>query len=164
MGNFKAFFKLLRSVVCFLFFIGGFSLSAQDIGVTDVIINEGTIDSSAASKTFNLCSTETVTLNIVIQNFGATTENIGNYDVFLRINGVNTLNGGTTSTLVSITASPINLAAGATHTLTYPNDFSGGPPAFNFSNSSNSSFEHSFNFAPVCSLEEKEVNLFSIAN
>ena len=134
MGNFKAFFKLLQSVACFLFLLGGFSLNAQDIGVTDVIINEGTIDSGAASKTFNLCSTETVTLNIVIQNFGATTENIGNYDVFLRINGVNTLNGGATSTLVSITASPINLAAGATHTLTYPNDFSGGPPAFNFSN------------------------------
>ena len=134
MGNSKVSFKLLIKVVYFLILCGGISLNAQDIGITDIVINEGAIDSSAASKTYNLCSTETVTLNIVIKNFAATTENIGNYNVFLRINGVNTLTGGATSTLVSITAASIPLAAGATHTLTYPNDFSGSPPAFNFSN------------------------------
>ena len=133
MGNFKAFFKLLRIVACFLFLFGGLNLSAQDIGVTNIEINEGTIDSSAASKTYNLCSTETVTLDIGIKNFGTNPETITASTVLLYITGVNSFTGGTAS--YAATINPVTtIAPGAIATLTFPTDFTGTPPSLNFSN------------------------------
>ena len=133
MGNFKVSFKLLIKVACFLILYGGISLNAQDIGVTNIVINEGTIDSSAASKTYNLCSTETVTLNIGIRNFGTNPETITGQTIRLYITGVNSFSGGTVS--YTATINPVTtIAPGAISTLTYHTNFSGSPPGLNFSN------------------------------
>jgi len=133
LSKYKAFFKQLKTVVVVLFVFGGFSLSAQDIGVTNIEIVEGTLDTSAASKTYNLCSTETVTLNIGIRNFGTNPETITGQTIRLYITGVNSFAGGTVS--YTATINPVTtIAAGAISTLTYHTNFSGSPPGLNFSN------------------------------
>ena len=133
MSKYKAFFKQLKTLVVVLLFFGSYSLSAQDIGVTNIEIVEGTLDTGAASKTYNLCSTETVTLNIGIRNFGTNPETITGQTIRLYITGVNSFTGGTVS--YTATVSPVTtIAAGAISTLTYHTNFSGSPPGLNFNN------------------------------
>ena len=104
----------------------GFFSNAQDIGVSNVILVEGTLDTSVSSVTYDLCATNPITLNIVLENFSSTSDTVSK--VTLGITGVNS----TVRTEFTI-SSPITLSGNSSTTVTYPDDFSDGT-AINFSN------------------------------
>ena len=104
----------------------GFFSNAQDIGVSNVILVEGTLDTSVSSVTYDLCATNPITLNIVLENFSSTSDTVSK--VTLGITGVNS----TVRTEFTI-SSTITLSGNSSTTVTYPDDFSDGT-AINFSN------------------------------
>ena len=53
-----------------------FTVSAQDIGVSNVVVVQGTLDTGVSSVTYDLCATDPVTLDIAIQNFSATSDTV----------------------------------------------------------------------------------------
>ena len=103
------------------------TVSAQDIGVSDLVLVEGTLNSGISSVTYELCPTSSVSLNIVIENFKATADTVSK--VTLMITGVNSL-----AKAEYTISSTINLAGNSSTTLTYPDDFNGPTPILDFSN------------------------------
>ena len=61
-------FLLSKIGILFLMLISA-TVSAQDIGVSDLVLVEGTLNSGISSVTYELCPTSSVSLNIVIENF-----------------------------------------------------------------------------------------------
>ncbi|MDA7711303.1 hypothetical protein N8873_04490, partial [Flavobacteriaceae bacterium] len=83
---------------------------------------EGTLDTAASSVTYELCATNPVTLDIVLENFSATSDTVSR--VTILITGVNSL----TSTEFTI-SSTLTLPGSSTTTVTFPDDFTAPIPA-----------------------------------
>ncbi len=99
-----------------------FTVSAQDIGVSNVVVVQGTLDTGVSSVTYDLCATDPVTLDIAIQNFSATSDTVS--EVTILITGENTL----ASTVFTI-SNTLTLPGSSITTITFPDDFSSPSPA-----------------------------------
>ena len=99
-----------------------FTVSAQDIGVSNVVVVQGTLDTGVSSVTYDLCATDPVTLDIAIQNFSATSDTVSK--VTILITGENTL----ASTVFTI-SNTLTLPGSSITTITFPDDFSSPSPA-----------------------------------
>ena len=65
----KKLVRFLLSKIGILFLmLFSVTVSAQDIGVSDIVLVEGTLDTGLSSVTYELCPTSSVSLNIVIEN------------------------------------------------------------------------------------------------
>ena len=105
----SSFFKLILGLKILL---ASYVLSAQDIGVSNIVVNEGTLSGTQ----YELCPSESLTLDITIRNYNAASDQIST--VLFIVNGVNSV----TSFEVA-PAALTNIAGNGATTLTYPDDF-----------------------------------------
>ena len=124
----KNILKNLTKRIAFLcFFLFGFLSLAQDIGVSNVILVEGTLNTSVSSVTYELCPTSSISLEIVLSNFKATTDAVSK--VSFGISGVNSI------TYAEYTISnTIYIPGNSSVTITFPDDFNAVVPVLDFSN------------------------------
>ena len=101
--------------------------NAQDIGVSKIVLVEGALNAGASSVTYDLCPTNPISLQIILENFGATSDTVSK--VTLSITGVNPL-----ARQEFTISNTVTIPVGSVVTITYPDDFSGGPPNLSFVN------------------------------
>ena len=101
----------------------GLFAQAQDIGVSSITLVEGTLNTGISSVTYELCPTNSISLDIVLENFATSADTVSK--VTIGITGVNS----SVKTEYTI-SSTINLAGNSSVTLTYPDDFNAVTPIF----------------------------------
>ncbi|MDA9016150.1 hypothetical protein N9H69_05645, partial [Flavobacteriaceae bacterium] len=112
-------------MVCLL--LSAFLSNAQDIGVSNIVLVEGTLDTGVSSVTYELCATDSVSLQILLENHSSTSDTVSK--VTLAITGVNSL-----AKAVYTISSTLTISGNSSVTVTYPEDFLSSPPALDFSN------------------------------
>ncbi|MGC6403141.1 MAG: hypothetical protein ACON4A_06805, partial [Flavobacteriaceae bacterium] len=112
-------FKQLTKAVSFLLLLSGLTANAQDLGVSNVVLVEGTLNTSISSVTYELCPTSSASLEIVIENFSTDADTVSK--VTLSVTGVN----ARAIQEYTLTAGPTAVAASSSITVTFPDDFVG---------------------------------------
>ena len=87
---------------------------------------EGTLNSGISSVTYELCPTTSISLDIILENFSASTDTVSK--VTLTITGVNSI-----ARAEYTISNTITLSGNSTRTLNYPDDFT-PKPTLDFSN------------------------------
>jgi len=75
----------IKRFVCLSFLLLSSIFYAQDMGVSDIVVNEGTLNGTQ----YELCPTSSITLDITFRNYHASTDQIST--VLFIVNGVNSV-------------------------------------------------------------------------
>lgn len=110
----------IKRFVCLSFLLLSSIFYAQDMGVSDIVVNEGTLNGTQ----YELCPTSSITLDITFRNYHASTDQIST--VLFIVNGVNSV---TTFEVAPTLAT--NIAGNGAINLTYPDDFDTGGAGLN---------------------------------
>jgi len=106
---------LFKGIFLFLLFFS-IQSKAQDIGVSNLILVEGTLNTGISSVTYELCPTSSVSLEIILENFKSTADSVSK--VTIGITGVNSV-----AKSEYTISSTISLSGNSSVTITYPDDF-----------------------------------------